>query len=99
MVCNYCPAGTNGIGEDLEDDEPITAEEIKAEFEKLSDQAFARKDGDGIAPDVALEQVYNISELDNIQAGAILMTVDEEIHIGLEKGGTRLGCYVSRCTN
>ena len=35
---------TNGIGEDLE---PITAEEIEAEFSKLSEQAFARKDGDG----------------------------------------------------
>jgi hypothetical protein len=74
MVCNYCPAGTNGIGEDLEDDEPITAEEIKAEFEK-------------------------ISELDNIWAGAIPMTVDEEINIRSEKGGTRLGCYISRCMN
>ena len=86
------------MGEDLEDDKPITAEEIEAEFEKLGDQAFAHKDGDGLAPDVALEQVYDISELDNIGAGTIPMTVDEEINIGSEKMeaemiGMRLGCY------
>jgi hypothetical protein len=55
------------IEEDLEDDEPITAEEIEAEFAKLGDQAFARQDGDGLAPDVGLEQVYDVSELDNIR--------------------------------
>ena len=54
-----------------------------------SKQAFARKDGDGLAPDVALEQVYDISELDNIRAGAIPMTVDEELDIGSEKDGNR----------
>jgi hypothetical protein len=59
--------------EDLGDDEPITAEEIEGEIAKLSDQAFACQDGDELAPDVqvALEQVYNISELDNIRAGVI----------------------------
>jgi hypothetical protein len=80
---------TNSIGEDLEDDKHITAEEIEAEFAKLGDQAFAHKDGDGLAPDVALEQVYDISELDNIWAGAIPMTVDEELKIGSEKDGNR----------
>ena len=79
---------TNGMGEDLKDDEPITAEEIEAGFEKLGNEAFAHKDGDGLAPDVALEQVYNISELDNIRAGTIPTTVDEEINIA-EKGGSR----------
>ena len=68
---------------------PITAEEIEAEFAKLSEQVFARKDGDGLAPDVALEQVYDISELDNIWAGAIPMTVDEELDIGSEKDENR----------
>ena len=29
------PGPTNDVGEDLEDDEPITAEEIEAEFAKL----------------------------------------------------------------
>ena len=38
------------IEEDLEDNEPITAEEIKAEFAKLGDQAFACQDRDRLAP-------------------------------------------------
>jgi hypothetical protein len=38
-----------------------------------------------------LEQVYDISELDNILAGAIPMTVDEELNIGSKKDGNREG--------
>ena len=45
---------------------------------------------DGLAAEVPLdsEQAYDISELDNIRlgAGAIPMSVDEELDIELEKG-------------
>jgi len=51
----------------LEDyDSGVTMEEIDAEFDKLDDQVFAPADGDGLNPGVPLNEVYDLSELENI---------------------------------
>ena len=70
----------------LEDyDSGVTMEEIDAEFDKLDDQVFAPADGDGLNPRVPLNEVYDLSELENIQAGTALATVDEELDLSKEQ--------------
>ena len=71
---------------DLEDyDSGVTMEEIDAEFDKLDDQVFTPADGDGLNPGVPLNEVYDLSELENIRAGTVIATVDEELNLSKEK--------------
>ena len=63
----------------------VTMEEIDAEFDKLDDQVFAPADGDGLNPGVSLNEVYDLSELENIRAGTVIATVDKELDLSKEK--------------
>lgn len=63
---------------DLQGLEELTAEEIDAEFDKLEDQ-LPTGDGDGLDANVPLDQVFDISHLDNIRAGSTPLSIDEEI--------------------
>jgi hypothetical protein len=101
MRCNHCPAtapliehrdvrcikllrqSTISTWEDY--DSGVTMEEIDAEFDKLDDQVFAPADGDGLNPGVPLNEVYDLSELENIRAGTVIATVDEELDLSKEK--------------
>ena len=69
------------------DPENITMEGIDAKFDKLNDQVFAPADGDGLGSEVPLNEVYDLSELESIQAGTALMTMDEELDLNKEKHG------------
>ena len=60
-------------------------EKIDAEFDKLDDQVFAPADRDGLNPGVSLNEVYDLSELENIWAGTVIAMVDEELDLSKEK--------------
>lgn len=74
---NWTPLPAN-FNSDLEGLEEITEEEIDAEFDKL-DKQLPTGEGDGITADVPLEQVFDITDLDNIRAGSTPLSIDDEI--------------------
>ena len=74
---NWTPLQAN-FNSDLEGLEELTEEEIDAEFDKLSDQ-LPTGEGNGINADVPLEQVFDITDLDNIRAGSTPLSIDDEI--------------------
>ena len=74
---NWTPLPAN-FNSDLEGLEELTEEEIDAEFDKLADQ-LPTGEGDGINADVPLEQVFDITDLDNIRAGSTPLSIDNEI--------------------
>ena len=74
---NWTPLPAN-FNSDLEGLEELTEEEIDAEFDKLANQ-LPTGEGDGINADVPLEQVFDITDLDNIRAGSTPLSIDDEI--------------------
>ena len=61
----------------------LSTEEIDAEFEKLSLQSASPVDGDGHAASVSINEVYDLSILDDIRAGNVVAnTVDDELELG-----------------
>jgi hypothetical protein len=74
---NWTPLPAN-FNSDLEGLEEITEEEFDAEFDKLAEQ-LPTGEGDGINADVPLEQVFDITDLDNIRAGSTPLSIDDEI--------------------
>jgi hypothetical protein len=60
----------------------MSAEEIDAEFKKLSIQSVSPDDGDGLAASVPISEVYDLSTLDDIQAGNVVAnSVDDELEL------------------
>jgi len=74
---NWTPLPAN-FNTDLEGLEELTEEEIDAEFDKLAEQ-LPTGEGNGITSDVPLEQVSDITDLDNIRAGSTPLSIDDEI--------------------
>jgi len=74
---NWTPLPAN-FNMDLEGLEELTEEEIDVEFDKLAEQLPTGK-GDGITSDVPLEQVFDITDLDNICTGSTPLSIDDEI--------------------
>jgi len=63
--------------------EAVSSEEIDAEFDKLNDQISSPADGDRLPPTVPINQVYDLSMLDDIRAGkATTVIVDDELELG-----------------
>lgn len=67
------------------DVEPVSPEEIDAEFDKLDDQISSPADGDRLLSTVPIDQVYDLSTLDDIRAGkATAIVVDDELEFGYQ---------------
>ena len=57
-------------------------EEVDAKFDKLSTQVVSPVDGDGLAASVPVSEVYDLTTLDDIQAGrAGASNVDDELEL------------------
>ncbi|RDB15798.1 hypothetical protein Hypma_003642 [Hypsizygus marmoreus] len=82
------PLVTGYEGAELDGPESITLEDIDAEFEKLSEQAFSSEDGDRLPSDVGLDEVFDLSDLDNVRKGVVTLTAEEELDIAKEKDGS-----------
>ena len=67
-----------GVSEGVE---VVFPEEINDEFDKLSEQVTSLADGDPSS--VPIDQVYDLSTLDEIRAGkATAIVVDDELELG-----------------
>ena len=73
---NWTPLPAN-FNSDLEGLEELTEEEIDAEFDKLAEQ-LPTGEGEGINADVPLEQVFDITDLDNIRAGSTPLSLSKK---------------------
>ena len=64
--------------------EVVSPEEIDDEFDKLSEwQVTSPADGDRLPSSVPIDQVYDLSTLDEIRAGkATAIVVDDELELG-----------------
>ncbi|KAG6804905.1 hypothetical protein H0H92_001734 [Tricholoma furcatifolium] len=73
------PLATGYEGAIIEGPEAISMDDFDAEFEKLDNQASSSRDGDRLPVTVNLEDVYDLSELDNIRNGTVAVTVEEQV--------------------
>ncbi|KAF9469405.1 hypothetical protein BDZ94DRAFT_1244368 [Collybia nuda] len=81
------PLNTGFNDASLDGPESITDEEIAAEFDKLDEQLFATEDGDRLAPDVPLNQVFDLTDLDSIRNGSgVAITIEEEMSLNGDGG-------------
>ncbi|KAF9463512.1 hypothetical protein BDZ94DRAFT_1259005 [Collybia nuda] len=81
------PLNTGFNDASLDGPESITDEEIAAEFDKLDEQLFATEDGDRLAPDVLLNQVFDLTDLDSIRNGSgVAITIEEEMSLNGDGG-------------
>ncbi|KAF9455585.1 ribonuclease H-like domain-containing protein [Collybia nuda] len=81
------PLNTGFNDASLNSPESITDEEIAAEFDKLDEQLFATEDGDRLAPDVPLNQVFDLTDLDSIRNGSgVAITIEEEMSLNGDGG-------------
>jgi hypothetical protein len=63
--------------------EAVSPEEIDDEFNKLSEQVTSPADGDRLPSTVPIDQVYDLSTLDDIRAGKVTaIVVDDELELG-----------------
>ena len=69
-----------GVSEGVE---VVSAEEINDEFDKLSEQVTSPADGNRLPSSVPIDQVYDLSTLDEIRTGkATAIVVDDELELG-----------------
>jgi hypothetical protein len=60
----------------------VDPEEIDAEFDKIDNQVASSSDGDGLPHTVPIEQVYDLSQLDDIRAGKTrAIVIDDELEL------------------
>jgi hypothetical protein len=75
---------------DLEGPESITMEELEAEFERLEkDVDIGKGEGSQSCANVSLDQVFDISELENVRRGVVPLTEVEEITVHVDKVGEK----------
>jgi len=73
------PGGSEAVGPV----EAVSPEEIDAEFDKLNDQISSAADRDRLPSTVPIDQVYDLSTLDDTRAGkATAIVVDDELELG-----------------
>ncbi|KAF8162669.1 ribonuclease H-like domain-containing protein [Crassisporium funariophilum] len=86
----YSPLETGFEDANIGGPDSLTVEDIDAEFERLEQQAdAAAEDGDSLAADVPLDQVFDLLALDSICAGQINpITIDKELDLTAQAGNS-----------
>ncbi|KAF8973343.1 ribonuclease H-like domain-containing protein [Flammula alnicola] len=76
-------------GADVEGPESLSLDDIDAAFDQLEQQINSPRDGDGLSSMVPIEQVYDLSTLDDIRAGKVgPINVDDELEVINHNGAT-----------
>jgi len=82
---NWTPLPPN-FNANLEGLEEMTEEELNEELEKIG-SLRPTGEGDGLDVTIPMEQVFDTSNLDSIQAGNAPLTIDEELSLNIENAG------------
>jgi len=67
--------------------EAVTEEDVEVEFARLSEYEDVAPEGDQLNKRILIEDVFDISVLDEIWKGKVTITVEEEL--GLAKAGDK----------
>ncbi|KAF9521622.1 ribonuclease H-like domain-containing protein [Crepidotus variabilis] len=75
--------------EDEEDEEIISVEDVEAEFQRLNEQGnAASEDGDRLPKEIGINEVYDMSLLDDIWKGKVATSVGEELELAKATGSS-----------